>query len=221
MKKITIHSTIGLIAVAIGAWWIFSTLLQPLYNFACGEKEPFEYIFAFTMFPLMALPGIFMAYFGLKLSKDNSGKNIKMIVGTLSVVSVFLFSAYARNAFEESRTADNILMLIATLVIIPVYVFISKYWMKKAGLQPVKGEFVGKGIILILAWEIWFVCSSVHMEFLMADGLPHDQEMLLGAIAFVGTILIPVIFYKLAVRAIKEKPHNHRFHSIADSARSE
>lgn len=205
MKKITISSAIGIAVVAVGVWWIFDVLLPPLYNATWKEKDTFDYVLLLTILLLMTIPGILMAYFGFRLTKHNSGTNIKGVVGTLSIFGVIWVHSLIRDAFGESKIASGLSMLTATLVIIPIYVAVSKYWMKTLGLNPVRGEFIGKGIVTIIAWQIWFISSDIARGLTpIKEGYTHVPEEPWGLIGLVGPLLIAVIFCKITMRLIEK-----------------
>lgn len=204
MKKITISSSIGIAAIAVGIWWLYSSL-QPFYGFFGKEKDTFGYVFLLTLLPFMAFPGAFMTFFGFRLTKENTGTNIKGVVGSFAIMGVFWISSVILMVVGESKVADGLSMLIATLVMIPAYVVVSKYCMKKAGHNPVRGEFVGKGIVAIIAWQIWLVSSGIAREITpVKDGYTHVPEFPWGLVGLAAPILIAVVFYKIAVKLIKK-----------------
>jgi hypothetical protein len=116
-----------------------------------------DFLFSSIFMASLASPGGFAAYFGFRLIKEKNKQNIKVSVGTLAVFAVFFLYVLVGWRVLSNHTGAPFSLLIMTVAAVLIYIPVSRFLMIREGLTPnPKGEFVGKGIILIIAWQIWF-----------------------------------------------------------------
>ena len=195
MKKISLNTVFGIMAMLFGFWRIFECHIFP-----------FDNIFSFIAALIMAIPEIFVIYYSFRLLKEKTKKNIKGTVGSIIVIGALFFSLFIQNFFSElERTGNYLSLFIATLIAIPIYVIISKILMIKEGLSPIKGEFVGRGIVTIIALQIWIISSQMVDHFAPVEkGYTHIKEEPWESVGTFGSIFIAWVFYKVAMLFIKK-----------------
>lgn len=175
---------------------IIDTLLQFLMD---GESRT-DYL----SFIIFTIPGCLAACFGFCLIKEKNKKNIKGCVGLLSIVAVLLLSTSI-----EWRVLPELSFLIMTIAVILIYIPASRFLMFREGLTPKsKGEFVGKGIILIISWQIWLAGVQIAKVYgpksFEATPLFTLNAFLVDGLNVFGPIIIAWVFYKISMRVIKE-----------------
>jgi hypothetical protein len=110
-------------------------------------------------------------------------------------------SLFPEKPNDHGVTIDLFLL---TLIAIPLYAGLSRLLMNKAGLIPSRGEFIGKGIVLLVSVMIWLVIPGVVREFAPDGevyGRPIKNPWL--RIESFGSILIAWLSYKIAMRIIE------------------
>ncbi len=97
-------------------------------------------------------------------------------------------------------------MLVAALLMIPLYVVLSKLLILAEGLTAIKGEFVGKGILTIIALLIWFSLARLADVVVFAregDSYLPREPWAWGLVGFILPIVIACAFYKISARLMK------------------
>lgn len=193
----------------VGCGWIFVLIVLPLLQYLTNRKELADYLFTTIFHLIMASPGGFAAYFGFRLIKEKNKQNIKASVGTLAVFGAILLTVLANHiGWPTGIEHGNMLTLfLATIAAVTGYIFVSRFLMLREGLLPKpKGEFVGKGIILIIAVEIFIVGSEIARAYLPKDfaARPWNISDIIELILGLAPIIIACIFYKFAIKFIQE-----------------
>jgi len=185
-----------------GCWWFFGVLTQPLVEFLiAGEK----WIDCFNiMLILFAAPGGIAVCFGFCLTKEKTKKNIKANVGLLVSFVALILVGSVKLPWGLNHISSSSRLLLITIVAILIYIPVSRFLMLREGLIPKpKGEFVGKGIILIIAVQIWLAGTEIARAYLPKDFAA--REWIIGdSIKVIAPILIALIFYKVAMKFIQE-----------------
>ena len=212
MKKINLNTIFGTCALIIGCWWVIEIIIHPLLGIFMEKIPLSDYLFSIIILPMMAIPGVFAAYFGYRLAKEENKTNIKGSVGALAIFGVLCLPPFVEPSLPN-YIASTLSFLLATAVVIPVYIFVSRFLMIQAGLKPKpKGEFVGKGILLILSWQIWDVVWRIFDAYApIKKGSLYIKEEPWGILGFIGSIIIACLFYKVSMRFIekdKAEPEN-------------
>jgi hypothetical protein len=191
MKKLSFSTIFGICTMLIGAGWVLLMLI------------------ALSIFA--AIPGGLAAYFGFHLIKEKNKSNIKGSVGALAVLGALFLNMFfvieiLKHIGLDVKHFYMCHWFLATIVAIAVYIPVSRFMMIREGLIPKpKGEFVGKGIIQIVAVQIWFAGIEIANSY-----APTDFKAELGN-RFVSLFLIvfaPLIvanfFYMISIKFIKE-----------------
>ena len=197
MKKISLNSIIGIFSAVIGFCWIIPSLIGPLFHLFTEQNELTDSMIALPITVLFAVPGIFTLYFGIRLIKAKTKQNIKGAVGGCAIMLALLLCGSIFEALGEFiKTVSVIPLFIFTLFVIPLYIYVSKFLMIKENLTPVKGEFIGKGIVLIISWQIWLAANQLVNYFApVKKGTNIKEEPWMG-VGVLGSIFIAVLFYK-------------------------
>jgi hypothetical protein len=207
MKKFNINTAVGICALLIGCCWLLEIVILPLLRSGIfvEKNDLMNYLLLLIVGPLMVLPGGLAVYFGLRLAKEKNKKNIKGCVGSLAFLGVFWLSAFLEPALPK-HIGRMLSWLITTAAVIPVYIFASRFLMIQAGLVPeLKGEMVGRGILLIISFQIWLVGSEICDAYApIKKGYSHIKEEPWEAVSVIGPILLAWIFYKVAMRLVKK-----------------
>lgn len=153
-------------------------------------------LFGLFFIAILMIPGIMALYNGTGLLREVTKNRIKRSAGSLCIIAVCLTINYINKLFFSDRFEDNFAMLsvlIATIIIIPVYILISKKIIKSEKMEVIsKGEFIGKGILTLLSWEIWLALIELARVFVPV------KEGFWNFLGFIVSILIALVFYKIA-----------------------
>ncbi|MEI8246544.1 MAG: hypothetical protein WCI51_11980 [Lentisphaerota bacterium] len=205
MKTLSLSTIFGICAMLIGGVLVCMLTILPLLRFLMMGKESMDYFLPIITLPVN-IPGCLAVYFGFRLIKEKNKRNIKRSAGALAVMAVLLLSVLFASIMPNSigdrdvKHGFMLSLLLATIAVIPIYILISRFLMIRAGLTPKpKGEFVGKGIILILAWQIWLAGSEIARIY---D--PKEPWGITFALCVFGPTIIAYTFYKVSMRLLRE-----------------
>ena len=200
MKKIGLNSVVGVMSVIIGGGWLIPALLIPFVRFLQENDKLADSLVRFPITILFALPGIVALYFGIRLIKATTKRNIKGSVGGCSIIFVFLlFGVIFQYIAKFIHIANIIPFLFATLLVLPLYVYLSRFLMIKENLTPVRGEFIGKGIVLIISCQIWLASNQLINYFIPLKHGSEIREDKWMSVSVFGSIFIAILFYKSAM----------------------
>jgi hypothetical protein len=203
MMKFRLSTALGILAFVLGCCWAFSFLIQENFRILTKNTGIWDLVIPLLLFSLLSIPGIIGAYYGFRLIRDKNKKNIKMTVGLLLLFCAFVVLAVAVDVFDNLIEIKFMsFALIATIISIPFYVALCKILMKREGLTPIKGEFIGKGLITLIAWLVYFCCSELLRLFDLAN--LEKQSFLLSLVVVLGPIIVAMLFYKLAMQLISK-----------------
>jgi hypothetical protein len=194
------------IAIAVGCWWSFMVLLQPLKRiWTEGFSDALPW-FGLFIIPMMIIPGAMALFSGIGLLKEVTKEGIKGSVGALSIFGVFWSAVYVEK-FLLPENSNMLSLLIALAIVIPLYVYISKRLYNSEQLE-VSGrdEFIGKGILTLVAWMIWLSLSEFVREYApVKEGYTHIKEEPWDTLGFIAPIIIAWAFYKIASKALTKQ----------------
>jgi hypothetical protein len=220
MKKIKASNILAVIAICIGAFWIYGMLILPAYHLFTKPSDASDILFSLLFFPLMSTFGFFPVFFGIVLLKEKNKENIKGTVGALTVFGASSLAMFIENNIIQQLPPQilegGLSIFIATLLAIPAYILVSKFLMKQEDLTPdSRGEFIGKGILFIIAFQMWMVGSSSFEAYgPVAQGYSYLKKEPWNLIGFVAPILAAILFYKLAIHFLKIKTPTRRKFSL-------
>lgn len=186
----------------LGGWWIWSVLAEPGARLLWGEKKPQDYFFLLVV-PALSLPGILAILFGFRLIREKAPRNYKGTLGVLAVFAVFWFSYQLEQGFGalvNEKIKSNLFMFLTTMVVIPAYVSLATWLMRREGIKVAGiGSLIGKGTILIVALQIWFLGSDLFEAYApIKAGYTHIYEEPWGFLAGVLPLASAYLFYKVA-----------------------
>lgn len=142
------------------------------------------------------IPLAMATIYGKRLFASPSKKNIKGAVGGLSAIGSFFVIALAQKEFLPDLEGAYTILLIS-IVAVPTYSSISKFLIDRFLDEPaIPGEFIGPGIIGILAFLLWGALSTFAQKNLEPD---------LITVAFIPIIVAYVFFY-IALRMRPQPP---------------
>jgi len=206
MNFMRLTTVVGITSMLIGASWCYLTIFLIFATvsdeWVADIPHFVSLIFSFT-FVLMAIPGLLMIRSGYRLTQDVSKQNIKQPVKYLSFFGLWFLTTSILDYLpeEHEETLAMVSLLVAILLSIPAYVWLSKMLMKREGLMPVEGEFVGRRLFLVLAWVLWF-CMMTQSDVFTEERADGDRitnaYWELGT--FFGSIIVAVVFYQVTTR---------------------
>ncbi len=164
----------------------------------------------FAIIPI--IPAGFAVYFGYRLIKEKNKTNIKGSVGALAVLGVFFLPGFFliimpnRIGLLDVKHFGMFYLLLATIATITAYILVSRFLMIREGLTPKpKGEFVGRGIISVIAVQIWLVGTQIANVYAIPIMEKRPWGIISGGfLGGFGPIIIAWVFHKVAMRFIKE-----------------
>lgn len=178
-------------------------------NFFSNPDGATTLLFLLFMVPFLSIPGILCLWFGYELFKLRTEYSLCMIVGTITFLSILMTGARL-GEWLQPWLPDLILesggMLFLALIIVFSYPFLVSRLLPSIGGERKKPrEFVGKGLLKLLAILLFFSLSSLGRALHSAPiGKEYSGMLLLDTllqmlIAF-SPFLIPYILYRIAVR---------------------
>lgn len=203
LKKLNLCTIFGLCAMLVGCFW-FSLWIIPLFR----KEDLAELLFSSIFLLSLASPGGFAAYFGFRLIKEKNKQNIKASVGTLAIFSAIFLDVWIEWRLLSNHAGTPFSLLIMTIAAILIYIPVSRFLMIREGLTPKpKGEFVGKGIIQIIAWQIWLAGIQIARVYEPKDlvAMPWNSNDNISLILiFFAPIVVALVFYKVSMKFIPE-----------------
>jgi hypothetical protein len=216
MKQFSLSKAVAIAVALCGFAWILmcATGLVPVL---VGAEDASTKAVVFILTPAMVIPGIFAVKFGCRLYGATTKRDIKRAVGMLVVFGVFSALLLFPERPNDYGLSPDLLLL--TLIAILLYVSLSRLLMSQAGLVPAKGEFIGKGTVLLVSVQIYTLSSKVAEPYLSdATHEPkagfYDSDLMFG-IMTLGPLCAAIVFYKLSMRFIKKrKPGSFRLPDV-------
>lgn len=203
MKRSKTSAALAFVAIGYGGWWTYAVLIRPVFRFLTEEKEASDYPWMLVFPPILSIPGLMALVFGIALIRRPDKGNIKGTAGGLAILGAIWLAASSKPLYPES-VEGSLSFLAASLLAIPAYAFVSKYVMTRESLTPKpRGEFIGKGIILLIALQIWSVGrDAIDAYAPVREGYSHIKKEPWDAIGIFGPILTAWLFYSISVRIL-------------------
>jgi hypothetical protein len=203
MKRSKTSTALALVAIGYGSWWTYTALIRPVFRFLAEEKGASDYIWMLVFPPILSIPGLMALVFGIALIRKPDKGNIKGTAGGLAILGTIWLAASSKPLYSES-IEGTLPFLTASLLAIPAYVFVSKHVMARESLTPEpRGEFIGKGIILLIALQIWSVGGDAIDAYApLREGYSHIKEEPWDTLGVIGPIFIAWLFYSISVRIL-------------------
>lgn len=202
MRRIGLARILGTVALLLGLEQVWVGMVEPMVS-TFFRRSPvayyIDYMFALIILPIMGLPGMLLVVYGFRLLKHKTKRNIKGTVGAFACFAAFWLNAKLGRMSTAPLVIRDFSPLIATMFMVPVYVFVSRFVMMKEGLVPAKGEFIGKGIAVIVALAIAISGDQ------STEAIPADSPW--GLVRLVP-LLVAGLFYgtsRLVIERVKDK----------------
>jgi hypothetical protein len=204
MKPDQIRKLLGGFSFLAGGLWIWELVAPFLRDFSTSGLEAVDIGFLLTALPLMILPGAFAIWCGARLFKEMSDSSLKGVVGSLSVLGMFLLSGLLYTLFGGSlpeSIENTVFVLIGAAVVFPVYLRVTGWFLHHfAGVERSHAELISRGVLILVAFEVWLLLAQLFDEFLRGrEGDEYLIEQPWDFIALVGPIIVAYGLYRALV----------------------
>lgn len=203
---------IGGLTMILGGVWMVMVVFPVKRVFSgemevfLGEKEVMDYLFLFLVVLLLAIPGILGILGGYRFFREVNLPNLKALVGVYSAFGGLVVYSRLADHFHDhglwhERIDTSAFFLIGIVSGVMIYLLAMRWLvpvmgMKWAGCRSV----LGKGLFLLIAWELWQVLSAIAQEVLPVTGEGGSGNIL---IVLLGPISVAWGFHILAVNWLK------------------
>ncbi|MEY3895751.1 MAG: hypothetical protein RLZZ214_1271 [Verrucomicrobiota bacterium] len=204
MKAVHLSRTIGGLSTVLGVCWLWGVLVPTFQRFIAGGRDSLDFIFLFAVVPLVAIPGVLAVVFGIKLYRAVNLVSLKWIMGVLAFCGTLWISSGLSSLCGDlisKRVQTGIFLLVGIFVVVPIYLFVVGHLSRMLGLgKPKVGDLLGRGVLALIAWQLWTVLSAVIYEYCPKDeayaSVPNGSWSL---IALFMPILISWVSYRVVV----------------------
>lgn len=195
MNPTSIRKSIAGVVVLLGLLWFGGAVIVPAIKTISGEKPGISSLFLVFMLPLMATPGILLTYFGVSLFRRMSEESLRWVIGTIAVLGVFLIDSRLSLAFPTlvpKRIESPMGLFLGTSVMVPIYLLVVSKLLPVLGAERKSmRELLSRGILILMAWELWMALSSIRFECFSSDSVYSFPGLLIS-------IIVPYALYKIA-----------------------
>lgn len=170
-----LRKAIAAAAVLLGLLWFMGAVVYPASQILSGTKESPGIVMILTLLPLMGLPAFLLIYLGASLFREMTEESLKWVVGTLAVFGAVSISARLQLAFPAllpTRVELSLGMFLGACVAVWLYLLVVRRLLPiLGGEKKSMRSFLGRGILVLLAWLLWFFLSAWAEEYRrLADG---------------------------------------------------
>ena len=136
------------------------------------------------------------------MRREATRDRIKNALGLFFGMAAFFFAFFVVWQIEVfSFGATNPIglvgaLIVSVLVVLPTNAGVARYVMRASGIVPVKGEFVGQGSYMLLAFLLWAILSPVGIA--LSEDYQTDSLLDFGFAFF--PFIIPYLLYRLSVK---------------------
>ena len=209
MKKLRISTLAGAGIALLGFWWLIPTLIVlvgGMFRVGARISLALDLAFLLTMGTLMTLPGACAAYFGFKLFRETSAKNIRRASGSLAFLAGFLFAvALSGSSLPLLEATTSISTLLATVFGILLYVVLARFLLRKEGIAitGVQG-LVGRGLVFLVSIQIFLAGVEILRIYPPPWADPtQDFAGLWVLLVILGFALLAWAAHKVALKLLK------------------
>lgn len=204
MKANLIRKGIAVVSIVFGLWWIWTVLSPSISNLRSGDQGGSPSFLSFTMGSLMATPGLIATVFGFYLYRQFDLTSLKWIVGIFAAFCTLWITSRLEHFFPELLPEGVlwiVFLMIGTAVAIPAYLFILWFLLPHLNVKrPPISILIGRGILILLAWQLWLLLSSLFDEYSpIKEGYTHIHQEPWGLLGLGVPIVVAYGAYKLAV----------------------
>jgi hypothetical protein len=190
---------IGGIAALLGLWWTSITLFPLISRSWSGELEAFGIVFLLTVITVTVTPGILAVVFGARLFLKMQESSLKWVVGVLAILLGFVLYSGLLGVLPRllpERLQHTAFPFIASLIAIVTYLMVVRLLLRYFTQEehPFK-SLVSRGSLILLAWRLWMLLSSIFEEC----DLPEGGFALWHRLGFLMPTIVAYGLYRLAV----------------------
>jgi hypothetical protein len=198
------------LAFVLLLWMVIDSLMQVDYGVPPSQLAINILLALSTLFMLFLflVPVVALLFFSWRNLKSANPENVKGMMGSWALLLV-IFSAVSTVMVGRLERLDSEYPIVegtALFLIPPViwaYYRFSQFVLNKDGF-PTGGfrDFVGKNTMLLTAITLWMFLSRVadpYYDLVTDPNTPYVPDIII-----LGSILIPIIFYKVSVKMLRQ-----------------
>ncbi|MEO5914587.1 MAG: hypothetical protein ABIS50_10170 [Luteolibacter sp.] len=202
----------AIVLILLSIAWIWGAA-APIRYFLVGDREVSVFILAVV--PLLILPGALGIFFGIGLYREMSEEAVKGIVGLAAVLGALKISTTLTAVFPRllpDKVAMPLYLLVGTLIVIPTYVWLVGKLLEMSGHgKPRLSDLLGRGALLLVAWQLFLVLSEVIREYApLMEGEKYLHEEPWDLLGLLIPIAVAYGFYHITAACMKLPPSGKR-----------
>ncbi len=193
----------GALACAFSVIWIYFCSIQLAFDGLGRAQDWVDVLLRMAMPLALSIPGGILFVLSWHLMRREARRDriknalgLQFGMGAIFLAGLCLPRIEALVGRDSGGISFGITLFVSVLIILPTNAGVSRYVMRASGIVPVKGEFVGQGSYMLLAFLLWAILSPVGIA--LSDTYQTDSVLDFG-FAFLPFI-IPYVLYRLAVK---------------------
>ncbi len=207
MKPDLTRKIIGGLGALLGAWWTWTVVVPPITRIWSGGRESFDIVFLLTIVPLMAIPGVLAAVFGVRLFQEMRESFLKWVVGVFAVFFAFFLSSRASEAFPSflpDRLEGSAYLFVASLIAVVSYLFSLRFLIRHLTQEDrLFSSLLGRSALVLMAWQVWLLLSRIFEEYSPTkEGYTHVPEEPWGILGLVVPIAVAYGLYRIFAKRL-------------------
>jgi len=203
LTAFTVAQKTGAFTCVASLVWLYFLGIQQAFEQIGRATDWVDGFLRMSLPVALSVPAIFLLVLSWQLmSREATRDRIKNVLGLFFGMGTFFvaFVVVLQVGIWIGRAENPIDLVLAlfvsVLAVLPSYTGVARYVMRASGIVPVKGEFVGKGSYMILAFLLWSILSPMGIE--LSEDYQADTLLDLGFIF--GPIIISYTLYRIAVK---------------------
>ncbi|NUM52316.1 MAG: hypothetical protein HUU46_01610 [Candidatus Hydrogenedentes bacterium] len=201
--KMSKAQIVGVVAILIGAWWSFATLVMPMVT-DINKDLAISAANALVLMPILAAPGLMAFVYGFKVLRHPINTNITRAIGSTLFVVTVLTIVLVDDYFESlvgTEVSTEILILIATSLSIQTYILVATK-VRRSACIPIDGltGLFSMPFLFFVAVIVWVSTFLIIGEIVpqRAGGHGTYLETAIIVAQVIASLIIPaLIFWKL------------------------
>jgi hypothetical protein len=202
-KSFSVAQKTGALTCVLSVLWICFIGIQAAWDQLGRAQDWLDGLVRMALPLLVSIPAILLFVLSCQLMRREATRDrIKNALGLLFGMGAFFFAFLLMLQIEVFSVGHGspvglvAALFVSVLVVLPTNAGVARYVMRASGIVPVKGEFVGQGSYMLLAFLLWAILSPVGIA--LSEDYQTDSLLDFG-FAFLPFI-IPYILYRLAVK---------------------
>lgn len=213
MKPDYTRRLIGGAAALLGLWWVWSLVYPFVRGIFTEDRETSDFVFIFTIVPLMAIPGVLAVVFGVRLFSAMSDSSLKWVVGVFATFGAFWLSSRFSAGFPgllPERLQQTAFLFMSSLVAIPAYLFVVRLLFRHITKQDKTcTSLLSRGVLILMAWQLWLLLTSIFDEYSpIKEGSTHIHEGPWDTLGFLVPIIVAYASYRIFAALLLPKAKN-------------